>query len=235
MTRSDTMRRVVHVVSLSGLLGLTLAVGLASPASADGTYLPSDAWNGVVIYLSRACHDGNDGVPGGPCITNNGCSGYSENSGSAQITAAAILGTGEGENLLERGYKVIMGTGTVSQNISASNASGARLHIPIHTNARSESCTNTTTSVHGTEILYRSTNGGSCADYMVARIGPGSPGSNDRKVYRTDLGELNTTTAIACYIEADYHTWNSGVQWINGSVNWSWRIGYSVDAYLGYP
>jgi hypothetical protein len=235
MPNIESMRQGVHV-SIYLAIALLMIVGLARPASADTTYNPpSGTWNGKIIYVSQACHDGNDGVPGGPCITNPGCDNYSENSQSSTTAATTIFGVGTGSNLLERGYRAIRGNGTVSQNIANSNAAGAHMHIPLHTNARTESCSNTTASSHGTQVLYVSTNGSNCAGLMRDRVGPVSPGTNDQKVFRNDLGELNNTTAVACYLEAEYHTWLTGVTWIRDEVNWTWRIGWSVDSYLGYP
>jgi hypothetical protein len=221
---------------LLAVLLVGVLVGLASPASADTTYNPpSGTWNGEIIFLSQACHDGNDDVPGGPCITNYGCNSYSENAESAVIAVQAILGSGPGWNLLERGYKVIRGTGTVGHNISASNSAGADLHVPLHTNGRTENCSNSTASLHGTQVLYVSTSGSACATDILTGLGSASPGTSDQKIYRTNLGELNSTTAVACYLEADYHTWNLGVSWILDEVNWTWRLGYGIDTYLGYP
>lgn len=149
--------------------------------------------------------------------------------------ATTAVGTGIGNNLVERGYRAIRGQGTASQNIANSNASGATMHIPLHTNARSQSCSSTTASGNGTQVLYVSTNGGNCATRMVSRVGASSPGTSDVRVFRNDLGELNDTNAVACYLEAEFHTWSRGVTWIRDEVNWTWRIGYAVDEYLGYP
>lgn len=70
---------------------------------------------------------------------------------------------------------------------------------------------------------------------MMKRVGAASPGTNDARQYRTDLGELNQTNAVACYLEQEFHVWDRGVQWMRDRDAWSWRIGHSVDAYLGYP
>jgi hypothetical protein len=219
-------------------LAFTIALGIASPATADTTYNPpSGTWNGKIIYVSQACHDGNDGTPGGPCIPNMGCMSFNENTQSSTTAATTIFGVGTGANLLERGYRAVRGTGTVNQNIANSNAAGAHIHIPLHTNAPGGSwtCSNTTASNKGTLVMYVSTNGSNCSTRLVNRVGPASPGTNDVKAYRTNLGELNSTNAVACYLEAEYHTWNIGVTWIRDEVNWTYRIGWAIDEYLGYP
>lgn len=220
------------------MIGVVLAVlSVAMPVSADTTYNPpSGTWNGKIIYVSQACHDGNDGVPGGPCLPNYGCSSYNENIQSSTTSATTIFGVGAGSNLLERGFKAIRGNGTLNQNVSASNAAGAHIHIPQHTNAKSESCSSTSTSGHGTLGLYRpGTNSATCATLIKNQVGPGSPGTSDGTQSRYDLGEINSTSATACYVEAEYHTWNTGVTWIRDEVNWTWRVGWVVDTYLGYP
>ncbi|MBL0888016.1 N-acetylmuramoyl-L-alanine amidase [Myceligenerans indicum] len=213
---------------------LAAAAG-APPASADTDYNPGN-WNGKRIYLSQACHDGNDGVPGGSCITNHGCRDYSENAQSYATALHAINGVRDNRmNLLERGYRVRRGTGTLNQNVNSSNNYGADLHIPIHSNARTEKCGDTTRSKHGTLMMYVSKAGRRCSDSFVRWFGPGSPGTNDVRAYRSNLGELNNTTAVACYLEMDFHTWRKGRNWLIGEQNYSWRVGRSIDEYLGYP
>ncbi|MBE1874602.1 hypothetical protein [Myceligenerans pegani] len=212
-----------------------VTVGLAPPAAADVDYNPG-TWNGKRVYLSQACHDGNDGVPGGSCITNHGCGGYSENAQSYATALHAINGAQEDRlSLLERGYRVRRGTGTLNQNVNSSNNYGADLHLPLHSNARGETCGNTTDRDHGTLMMYVSPAGRDCSDTFVRWFGPASPGTNDVRAYRSNLGELNNTTAVACYLEMEFHTWNKGTNWLLGEEDYSWRIGKSVDEYLGYP
>jgi hypothetical protein len=180
--------------------------------------------------------DGNDGVPGGSCITNHGCGGYSENAQSEATALHAINGVRDDRlNLLERGYRVRRGTGTLNQNVNSSNNYGAHLHIPVHSNARNEKCDNADDTRHGTLMMYVSTAGRECAASFVRWFGPASPGTNDVSSYRSNLGELNNTNAPACYLEMEFHTWNTGKNWLTGEHAYSWRIGKSIDQYLGYP
>lgn len=209
------------------------------PAAADLTYNPpAGTYNGYIIYLSRACHDGNDGVPGGPCITNTGCAGYSENANSNSVTSSATTNLGSGgtnAGLIHRGYRVIIGTGTLSQNVANSNAAGADVHVPVHSNAQgSGSCGGSTSaSNNGTWGLYGAYS--ACATRLRYDVGPSSPGTADKIVKRTDLGEINNTTAVACYLESEFHTWTTGKNWLNNYTSWAWRIGMAIDTYLGYP
>lgn len=223
-----------------GILIAAFAFIILSPAGAahaDGIYTPpAGTGNGYDVYLSRACHDGNDGVAGGACITNIGCSSMSENTESSILSSnAAFAVAGGSSNLVARGYRVRIGTGTAGQNIANSNAWGANIHMPLHTNAKTESCSNTTASTHGTMAMYVSTSGSTCSTWVRDIVGAVSPGTNDVKVYRTDLGELNQTNAVACYLESEFHTWTTGRNWIRSSSTWSGRVGMSIDGYLGYP
>ncbi len=241
------MRSAIRILTRSAgallvfvMVSYCLIVGGANRATADTTYYPpSGTWNGYVIYVSRACHDGGDGVPGGPCITNHGCNNYSENAGSSVIsTRAATITTGglnQGPGLTARGYRAIVGNGTVTQNIQHSNAAGTDIHIPVHSNAQGGgNCGGSSSpSNNGTVGLYRGYPG--CAAQLAARVGNASPGTNDHAVYRSNLAELNSTNAIGCYLEAEFHTWLTGAKWLSSSYQWAYRVGAAVDHYLGYP
>lgn len=217
------------------------------------------------VFLSVACHDQNDGVAGGPCIDNNGartCNGstgvdYSENGGSSSIAHEAVLGTARGvpgfNNLLERGYTVRIGLGTARNNIRWSNTWttnwSTAIHIPVHSNAPGGSftCTSTATNGKGTKALYNtnSTTYGKPSDagaqvaylFWNSTVGVASPGSSDGGVVRNDLGELNPTNveAVAAYLEAEFHTWNTGVNWLRDHRTWAWQIGNAVDGCFGKP
>lgn len=221
---------------------VTLAVAIwAVPtlsASADVIYDPSPD-NGQKLYLSQACHDGQDGVPGGPCISKYGCSGHmGENEWSDGATLAAIY-AGTNVGLVEREYIVRIGTGTVSQNITASNGWGALMHIPVHSNADPTDCVAPySDTTFGTEGLYYSTNGSQLAQQFLTMIGPASPGGGTEAgnlIYRSDLGELTGTNAKAAYLEAEYHTYGAGWPWLHDYATWIWRLGAAVDRCRGYP
>lgn len=225
------MRRVT---SLVGFAAVVFAATLqAAPSNADSTFQPSGAWNGLQVYLSVACHDGNDGVPGGPCITNTGCNGFSENTQSYNIASRAAIGTGTGMNLVERGYRARIGDGTAGTNISNSNAWGANLHMPLHSNAAgSGPCSGGTAANRGTWGLYNNQSDANCAAQVVQKVGGLSPGNADQSVYRDNIGEL-FTNAPTCYYESEFHTWQSGASWLTNHVNWTYKIGATADAYFG--
>lgn len=222
MTRSPSARRLLLLTVTAGALALP-----AASASASTTFYPSTS-NGVKIYLSQACHDRGTGA----CQPNYGCNGYNENLGSQRIANSSLYNqSGGGTGFLARGYTVRIGNQLTSQNISDSNTFKPKLHIPIHSNA-SGSCPN---SAAGTWGLYKSSNGNQFAEQLKLRVGASSPGTNDKVVYRTDLGELNQTTAVAGYLEAGFHTNTTETNWLNNYNSWSWTIAYAVETCLGYP
>lgn len=227
---------------LSSLLGLVLVVGaLATGAAADESLNPHRPWNGKKVYLSPARH----------APDNVGCLSYGENSGSLTVARAAasspyrdgahfpdLLGQG---NLRSRGYQVRIGNGTVSTAIANSNAWNATVHVPVHSNARNESCSNSTLSSHGTWVMYVSTGGSSLSSNILSYVGPKSPGTNDITCTDTacagySLAELRQTNAVAAYVESEFHTWNQGVNWIRtAQQQWGYRVAAGIDSYLGYP
>lgn len=205
-------------------------------AAQDLIYNPSVP-NGKKVYLSPARHS-NTGSRGE-------CRSLSENDigyWNARLATYANFSSGN-QNLNQRGYTVRIGTSTLQGAINNSNAWGAHAHIPLHSNAPSSSCTTTDASRHGTVVIYRSgsTNGQNLASKLNRWIGAGSPGTNDYTCYNPnhpctsiDLGELRDTAAPAAYIEAEFHTWNTGADWL-WNEPWSWRIAAGVDEHFGYP
>jgi len=229
------MNRTIRLqFRLTGLLVTILVVmaGLLRPALADTTYYPSPD-NGQKVYLSRSCHDRSSGA----CIDNPGCDGFSENSRSALLAYDALRGPNLGSGLLDRQYIVRIGDGLTAENIRASNGWNAKMHIPLHSNAKNNVCDSPVNSdaYGGTHMLYTSTNGRQLSAQMVYALDSSSPGTDDRVIERNDLGELNDTSAVASYAESEYHTWNKGVNWLRESESWAYLIGYGVDRCRGYP
>ena len=197
-----TKLRRLGSVTVALLVAVGGAVAVAPMASADVTYVP-DNWNGKVIYLSQACHDRGDTE----CHTNTGCDGFSENSNSHLLARSAARERDPDQlSLVDRGYKVVRGNGLTRENIARSNRVGADVHVPLHSNAINKACeSGHPASRYGTHVMYVSTAGKQCAGHLVSRVGAVSPGTNDTRQYRTDLGELNQTNAVSCYVEQEYH------------------------------
>lgn len=217
-------------------------------ALADYLYEPDGVpWNGKKIYLSPARHEPD----------NRGCQSASEN----ELAFFAAYDAANGpfyndqydpdnpySNLRKRAYKVQISTGTISTAIANSNAWGATRHVVNHSNAGSAGCSSTNAAIHGTVGIYRSgsTLGQDLAEKLKQEIGvtPGrrSPGTNDYTCFNPghpctdiDLAELRETNAPAAYMETEFHTWNTGVNWLYDSQTWAWRLGLAVDQHLGYP
>lgn len=223
--------------SAASLGAASLAAALAggpAPAAADVNYSPSN-WNGHHVYLSPARHS--SAGSRGECNNNN------ENHMAHASAVEAAVGLGHG--LVDRGYKVQIGTGTVSSAIANSNAWDAHAHIPIHSNAAVDfDCADTDPSRHGTVVIYAngSSSGQRLAGILEAAIDGYSPGTRDYTCMNPGdpctsfnrLGELHSTNAPSAYLEAEFHTWKTGTDWLTDN-NWQWLMGYTVDQFYGYP
>jgi hypothetical protein len=219
--------------------------------AADLIYDPLTKWNGKKVYLSPARHS-NAGSRG-ECRGSAGMGSLNENTAAYRFAYYAATGdyvgnkksTSQYRNLRTRGYKVRIGRGTISSAIRNSNAWGATVHIPIHSNARSESCSNNTANRHGTHVIYKSygsKGGQGLSEELKKTIGPASPGTNDLICHNSSnctafdcLGELCKTVAKAAYLEREFHSWNRGAKWMKTDHYNTWRLGYAVDKFLGYP
>lgn len=86
-------------------------------------------------------------------------------------------------------------------SINESNAWGADLHIPIHTNAFNGSLTG------GTLIMLYSVSGENlkAGQAIFNQLAPITPGSDYSIRSNTGLAELNSTKAIAVYVECEFH------------------------------
>jgi len=218
--RSVVRRFTVSTVAFKAAAGFGLS---SAPASADEVYGPTGTANGYSVYLSPSSQ-----------TSNVGCNGYNEASGAYQASLRAK------DSLVSRGYKVIIGTGTVSQRIASSNSLNVDAHIPMHSNATTTAdCSNPRpASSYGTISFYAagSSVGSRLAGELTDAIGPYSPGTNDYKATE-GFDELTQTSAPAGYLEAEYHTWVSGTNWLGNSYKntYAGRVGLAVDRTFGYP
>jgi hypothetical protein len=242
------MRRYPLIVAAAGVVLLS-AAGLAEAQQADLIYDPYGTWNGYSIYLSPARHTDTGGR--GECASDENTMAYyvAWDAANGNYYNDAYDPSSVNRNLRARGYRVRIGRGTIQSAIDNSNAWGADLHIPLHSNADvSGQCSRTDASRFGTVVIYwsSSTGGQALASQLLSTVGRGtgqvSPGTNDYTCYNPGhpcttitLGELRYTSAVAAYMESEFHTWNTGVNWLNNSPVWAWRIGWAVDSYLGYP
>lgn len=112
---------------------------------------------------------------------------------------------------LERcGFDVmLMQYATMAEKCAASDAFGAELHIPIHSNAFNAIVT-------GTRIFYGvdGSAGHKAAKAILARLGPVTPGAPDMVQAYPQLYEIRTPKAPTAYIEADFHDVAAVADWI---------------------
>lgn len=223
------------------LLGFIFIVNTPLSA-ADLTLNPWNKYNGVKVYLSPARHS--DAGGRGECESLQG----DENTAALRAAIYAARGySSEKRGLLSRGYKVRIGRGTVATAIAHSNAWGADIHIPIHSNARTENCSSNDTSKHGAVAIYKSygeKGGQGLADQLIRIYKYVTPGTQDFSCHNSSsctafncLGELCRTKAKAAYLEREFHTWNSGANFMSktGDKQYSWRIAVAIERFLGYP
>lgn len=104
-------------------------------------------------------------------------------------------------------------TASMTARIVESNRWGADLHVPIHTNAF-----NGKTS--GTRLFCwsKSGEGYKACKAIFNVLAPLTPGTSENITARQDLAELRDTTAVCCYIEADFHDVKDVAKWIIENV-----------------
>ena len=99
-------------------------------------------------------------------------------------------------------------TGDMYEHVRDSNAFGADLHIPIHTNAYNG-------KVAGTRMFCYAKNGNgykACAAIMAA-LAPITPGESDSITVK-NLYEVRCAAAPTAYIEVGFHDNQAEAQWI---------------------
>lgn len=115
-------------------------------------------------------------------------------------------------------------------SINESNAWGANLHVPIHTNAFNGSLTG------GTLIMLYSTSGENlkAGQAIFNRLAPITPGSDYYIRANTGLAELNSTKAIAVYVECEFHDTKDGANFIiNNTDKIGEAIAHGICDYFG--
>ena len=98
---------------------------------------------------------------------------------------------------------------TMAEKCAASDAFGAELHVPIHSNAFNANVT-------GTRIFYGvdGSAGYKAAKAILARLGPVTPGAPDMVQAYPQLYEIRVPKAPTAYIEADFHDVAAVADWI---------------------
>jgi len=95
-----------------------------------------------------------------------------------------------------------------------SDAYGADIHMPIHTNAYNGKVTG------GTRIFcYSSSKENTApANAVLKTLGAISPGTADSVTVRKELYEVNTPNAITVYVECEFHDTKTGSDWIINNI-----------------
>ena len=199
----------------------------------DSLYWPGNygqPYNGYRIYLSPAHHWSG---------WKYGCGSYVEDLNMVAVAQEAAAGAGY--DLAHRGYYVRVGAADPDDNVRRSNSFGTDRHIVFHSNGSTNDGVACQGSVGGTRSFYyrsssgwESPNGKALAEQLRLRVGANSPGAPDLKSGSL-LYELRKTSAPAAYLEAEFHDWSPGKDWLVDYETWSWRIGWAVDMHLGYP
>ena len=98
---------------------------------------------------------------------------------------------------------------SMQQKCSESNAFGAELHVPIHTNAFNG-------SVMGTRMFcYNATGKGMAACKAIfARVAPMSPGTSENIQVNAKLYEVRVPAAPTAYLECEFHDTVEGARWL---------------------
>lgn len=102
----------------------------------------------------------------------------------------------------------------MNTSIKESNDWGADLHIPIHTNANNGNCGGTLVMVYSNEEKNMKP-----ARYIYSNVQSVTPGKTEYGIkVNKELSELNSTKAIAVYIECDFHDNKEIAEWIIDNV-----------------
>lgn len=118
---------------------------------------------------------------------------------------------------------------SMQQKCSESNAFGAELHVPIHTNAFNG-------SVMGTRMFcYNTTGKGMAACKAIfARVAPLSPGTSENIQANQKLYEVRVPAAPTAYLECEFHDTASGARWlVENTTEIGEAIAHGICDYFG--
>ena len=98
---------------------------------------------------------------------------------------------------------------TMANRCAASNAFGADLHVPIHTNAFNG-------HVRGTRMFCYSSNGEGmkACKSIFAVVAPLTPGTSENIKVNSELYEVRVPAAPTAYIECEFHDNAESAKWI---------------------
>ena len=108
----------------------------------------------------------------------------------------------------------------MSEKVRQSNAWGAILHLPIHTNA----CNG---QVSGTRVMCyaKGTKSETASKYIFNALNSITPGTSSNVSVNSSLYEMKYTNATSVYIEVDFHDVPAVAQWL---INHPSQIGEAI-------
>ena len=130
--------------------------------------------------------------------------------GTTEAIQCGKIGIATKAALEQCGFEVmLLQYATMAEKCAASDAFGAELHMPIHSNGFNKKVT-------GTRIFYGhdGSEGHRAATAILARLGPVTPGSPDMVQAYPALYEIRVPKAPTAYIEADFHDVEAVADWI---------------------
>ena len=99
---------------------------------------------------------------------------------------------------------------SMQQSIKESNAWSPDLHIPIHTNAfNGQTLGGTLVMIYSMEDKNKK-----AGEAILVAVAPVSPGPDYTLRANSSLAELNSTKAVAVYVEVEFHDCAEGAKWI---------------------
>ena len=117
---------------------------------------------------------------------------------------------------------------SMQQKCSESNAFGAELHVPIHTNAFNG-------SVMGTRMFcYNTGKGMAACKAIFTRVAPLSPGTSENIQVNPKLYEVRIPKAPTAYLECEFHDTVEGAKWlVENAATIGEAIAHGICDYLG--
>ena len=118
---------------------------------------------------------------------------------------------------------------SMQKKCAASNAFGADLHVPIHTNAFNG-------TVSGTRMFCfnDSGNGMRACKAIFNRLAPITPGTSENIRVNASLYEVRVPAAPTAYVEVDFHDVPEVAKWIIGNTELIGEtIAHGICDYLG--
>lgn len=104
---------------------------------------------------------------------------------------------------------------SMQQSIKESNSWSPDLHIPIHTNAfNGKTLGGTLVMIYSMEDKNKR-----AGQVLLDTVSPVSPGPDYTLRANPSLAELNSTKAVAVYVEIEFHDSVEGAKWIIDNTN----------------